>query len=93
MYYPINTVNHLGFVLESKRGNGHCKFSFNEAEIFELILKIFKSTLTNLTCISTLSVNAIFCNLSLILWNFLNLGLVFNFCDMKKDLRTFSGKS
>ena len=93
MYYPIRNVTHLGSVLESKRENGHCKFSFNEAVIFEQILKIFKSTLTNLTCISTLSVNAIFCNLSLILWNFLNLGLVFNFCDMKKDLRTFSGKS
>ena len=93
MYYPIRTVTHLGSVIESKRGNGHCQFSFNEAVIFEKILKIFKSTLTNLTCISTLSVNAIFCNLSLILWSFLNFGLVFNFCDMKKDLRTFSGKS
>ena len=91
-YYLIRTVTHLGPLLEPKRGNRHCKMCFNDSVIFERILKIFKSTLINSLCILTLSGNAIFCNLSLILWSCLNVELVFSFCDMKNNLKDFFRK-
>ena len=91
-YYLIRTVTHLGPLLEPKRGNRHCKLCFNDAVIFERILKIFKSTLIDSLCILTLSGNAIFCNLSLILCSFLNVGFVFSFCDMKNNFKDFFRK-
>ena len=86
-YYPVPTTTSLGILLETRRGNGHCKFSFNKAIILKRILNIFKSASTGLPCISILSANAVFYSLSIFCWNFLN------FVDTKNNFKDFIGKN
>ena len=81
-YYPVRTTTYLGILLETRRGNGYCKVSFNKA----VILNIFKSTLKGLPCISNLSANAVFYSLSIFCWNFLN------FVDTKNNFKDFIRK-
>ena len=56
-YYPVRTTTYLWILLEMRKGNGQCNFSFNKAVILKRILNIFKSALTGLPYISNLSVN------------------------------------
>ena len=85
-YYPVRPTTYLRILLETRRGNGHCKVSFNIALILKLILNTFKSALTNLPCISNLSANAVFYSLSSFYRNFLN------FEDMKNNFKYFIRK-
>ena len=89
-YYPVCTTTYLWILLETRRGNGHCKVCFNEAVILKRILNIFKSALKaglkGLPCISNLSANAVFYSLSIFCWNFLN------FVDTKNNFKDFIGK-
>ena len=64
-YYLLRTTAYLGILLETRRGNGHCKVSFNKAAILKRILNIFQSALRGLLCISNLGANAIFYSLSI----------------------------
>ena len=86
-YYPAHTTNYLGILLETRRGNGHCKYSFNKAILLKRILNVFKSALTGLPCISNLSANAAFYSLSIFCWNFLN------FVDKKNNFKDFIRKN
>ena len=47
-YHPVRTTTYLTILLEMRRGNGQCKFSFNKAVVLKPILNIFKSALTGL---------------------------------------------
>ena len=85
-YYPVRTTTYLWILLEMRKGNGQCNFSFNKAVILKRILNIFKSALISLHCISNLSVNTVFCSLSIFCWNFLN------FVYMKNNLKDFIRK-
>ena len=85
-YYPVPITTYLEILLETRRGNGHCKFSINKAVILKRIFNIFKSALTGLPCISNLSANAVFYRLSIFCWNFLN------FVDTKNNFNDFIRK-
>ena len=85
-YYPVRTTTYLGILSETRRGNRHCKVSFNKAVMLERILNIFKSALRGLPCISNLSANAVFYSLSIFCWNFLN------FVDTKNNFKHFLRK-
>lgn len=44
-YNPVRTTTYLGIILETRRGKGHCEFSFNKVDILKRILNLFKSAL------------------------------------------------
>ena len=90
--YPVRTTTCLGILLEIRRGNGQCKFSFNKAVILKRILNIFKSALTGFPCISNLSATTALYSLSIFCWNSFNFGSALTFCDTKSNFNNFIGK-